>query len=665
MALRLSIVIFFYCLGLSAAAQGIQDSVFNLKAVEIKAKSVFAKENAGMKRTDVDSVLLMEKVNSSLSELLSENTPVFIKDYGRGALATASFRGTAPTHTKVNWNGLEINSPMTGMVDFSLIPVYLVDEMNLKHGAASIIDQGGSLGGSVNIQNTPEWNNAIDVKYNQGIGSYRTFNEFLQFGIGSRKFRSQTRLYHNYSKNNYTFINRGVGEIDPETGDIINPLDTNKNAGYTVYGVLQEFYYRPDENNVLSAKWWFQDADRALPKATSYEGPVNSNLNRQNDRHNRAVIDWKHYSDKSRMSLMAGYSSKQLDYKLENLVPGLGLVPAVYSESSLDSYIGRFSYSYDITETLSVETSLDANWETVDTRDSVAKTGYNEKRSEISWFAAIRKGFGDRLNVNLMLRQDWVDYNIVPLTPYIGFDLRIVRNEDLFLKGNIARNYHQPALNDLYWQPGGNPDLLPEEGFSFELGMEYSKDIENHSFMGEVTAFRSDIDNWIIWIPGYKGYWEPDNIKRVVSQGVEFYLKVRGVFGRFSYLLSGNYAYTSSLNYGDPLVWGDESYGKQLPYIPRHSGNVLVKLSYRKFFINWQHNSYSERFTTSSNDVTRRDRLYPYYMNDLGVGKEFKIKKLGFMAEFKIYNLFNETYHTVLYRPMPGRNYLFSLMIKY
>jgi len=662
---RLCIMIFLFPLGLSVAAQGIQDSVFNLKAVEIKAKSVFAKENAGMKRTDVDSVILMEKKNSSLSELLSENTSVFIKNYGRGALATASFRGTASTHTRVNWNGLEINSPMTGMVDFSLIPVYLVDEMDLKHGGASISGQGGGLGGSVNLANTPQWNKKTDLKYIQGIGSYRTFNEFFQFGVGSLKFRSQTRLYHNYSENNYTFINRGVGEIDPETGDIINPLDTNDNAGYTIYGILQELYFRPDEKNIVSGKWWYQDAERALPRATSYEGPNNSNLNRQADRHNRVVIDWKHYREKSSYSLLAGYSSKQLDYKLENLVPGLGVVPAVYSESRLRSYSGRLSHKIDIAEDFSIEANLSADWHNVDTRDSVSKTGYDEDRSEISLFLALRKSFGKRLNLNLMLRQDWVDYSIAPVIPYFGFDLRITSTADFFLKGNIARNYHQPSLNDLFWQPGGNPDLMPEEGISYETGLAYTKDIENHSFSGEVTAFRSDIDNWIIWIPGYKGYWEPDNIKRVVSQGVEFYLSVKGSFGRFNYLMSGNYAFTNSLNYGDPLVWGDESYGKQLPYIPRHSGNFLAKLSFMKFFINWQHNSYSERFTTSSNDVTRRDRLYPYFMNDLSIGKEFRVKKVEFMAEFKIYNLFNEAYHTVLYRPMPGRNFLFTLMIKY
>ncbi len=57
-------------------------------------------------------------------------------------MATASFRGTAPSHTQVSWNGISISSPMLGMVDFSLIPVYIIDDLTLKHGAASLVGPG-------------------------------------------------------------------------------------------------------------------------------------------------------------------------------------------------------------------------------------------------------------------------------------------------------------------------------------------------------------------------------------------------------------------------------------------------------------------------------------------------------------------------------------------
>ena len=264
-----------------------------------------------------------------------------------------------------------------------------------------------------------------------------------------------------------------------------------------------------------------------------------------------------------------------------------------------------------------------------------------------------------------MLRADRVDGKFTPVIPYAGFDFKLFKNKDLLLKGNIARNYHQPSLNDMYWQPGGNPNLKPEQGLSMESGIEYQQAISKyHKIKTEVTAYRSDIDNWIIWIPSYKGYWEPRNIKRVLSQGVELNIQLDGYLGKIGYKISGNYAYTRSVNYGDQLVWGDESYGKQLVYIPLHSGNVMVNFSYSRFFITYQNTTYSERYTTSSNDVTRRDWLYPYYMNDLILGKDFAIKKLSLSVEFKIYNLFNETYHSVLYRPMPKRNYLVQLMFK-
>ncbi len=665
MALRGLILILVFLAYSTLYSQGIQDSVFQIDGVEVRAERIFVKEQAGMKETEIDSVIFKDKVNLSLSDLLSENTAVFIKNHGRGALATASFRGTAASHTRVNWNGIIINSPMAGMVDFSLIPVYIIDELNLKHGSASMADQSGGIGGSINIQNSVNWDNRSKIKYVQGIGSYRTFDEFLHVETGKEKVRIKTRLYHNYSKNDYTFINRGIGTLDPETGEIIHPLDTNDNAAYSRYGVLQEIYYRPGSDHVFSLKYWGQQSDRTIPRATSYEGPDNSNLNNQSDTDHKVVVDWKYYGQQSKLLLRSGYSGKQLDYTQKNQVPGLGLIPIIYSVSSQKSFINTLSYSRELNPGLSIESAVNINLHDVISHDTVNKTGYQQQRFELSLFLAMRKSFADRLNINLMVRQDWVDQDRVPFAfvPFLGFDFRLIREMDLVLKGNIARNYHQPSLNDLYWQPGGNPALLPEQGFSVEAGLEYQLLFRQQHFKTELTLYKSDIDNWILWIPSYKGYWEPRNIKRVLSKGVEFHARLQGNLNRLKYTLAGTYAYTSSVNYGDPLAMGDESYGKQLVYIPLHSGNLMVNLSFKTYFITYQHNSYSERFTTSSNDPTRRDWLYPYFMNDLMAGKKFQLKGFSFTAELKIYNLFNETYHSILYRPMPGRNYHLVIMI--
>jgi len=643
-------------------SQGIQDSIHSIEEVSIIAERTFLKEQAGMKQTEVDTLVLQRKLAVSLSDLLSENTPVFIKSQGRGALATASFRGSSASHTQVSWNGININSPMAGMVDFSLIPVYIIDKLSLKHGSASLADRSGGIGGSININNRAEWNEKSSIVYLQGFGSYSTFDEFLQVGLGTEKIRSKTRLYHNYSKNNYTFINRGIGKTDPISGDLFNPIDTNDHADYTRYGVLQEFYYRPRSNQIVSLKYWGQFADRTIPRPTSYEGPDNSNLNNQLDTDHRLVADWNIYGDFGKLMLRSGFAGKRLDYSQMNRVPGLGLIPAIFSESRQESFSNTLFYSGETDEDFSWEGSIDLNRHQVESADSVSGTGFKGRRGELSMKGGLSKSFNDRVNMNLMLRQEWVDGERLPLIPYFGIDIRLIQGVDLVLKGNIARNYHLPSLNDLYWQPGGNPDLRPEEGFTVEGGMEYQQVLLGQGLKTGLSFYRSDIKNWIIWIPSYRGFWEPQNVLRVLSKGLESNMQLQGYFSEFKYKVMVTYAYTRAKNLGDPVVWSDESYNKQLVYIPLHSGNMMVHIAWGSFFLTYQYNAYSERYTTSSNDVSRRDRLYPYFMNDVSAGSLFSLKRVDLSLEFKVNNLFNESYHTVLYRPMPGRNY--QLVIK-
>ncbi len=644
-------------------AQGMRDSIFHIRGVEVNAERIFEKEKAGMKESVLDTLVLGEKMTLSLSDLLSENTPVFIRNHGRGALATASFRGTAPSHTQVKWNGIDINTPMAGMVDFSLIPVYVIDELSLKHGSASIAERSGGIGGAIQIQNIVNWDNQTPFKYIQGIGSYGTLDEFARFKVGNDRIQASTRIYYNYSRNDFQFVNRGIGTLDPLTGQVVHPRETNQNAAFSRYGILQEVYYRPRTNQILSLKYWGQFADRSIPRPTSYEGADYSNLNNQQDTDHRVVADWKYYGSRDKLLLRSGYSGKELNYVQKNQVPGLGIIPSIQSVSQQRSLFNTLSYTRDFEMDLAIEVSLDMNLHQVSSRDSVSGAGYDQRRSEGSLFMAIRKGFAGRLNLNLMVRQDLVDGRRTPLIPYLGMDYRILKGIDLILKGNVSRNFHQPGLNDLYWVPGGNPALLPEEGLSMEAGLEYQLLFAGQRLITEVTAYRSEIQNWILWIPSYMGFWEPKNIRRVLSTGVEYYTRLQGRLGPLGYRVAGTYGYTKSVNYGDPADGNDESYGKQLVYIPLHSGNLMMHLSWGKWSVTYQYNAFSERYTTTSNDPTQRIRFYPYFMNDVAAGRVFRIKKVAFSTELKINNLFNESYHSILYRPMPGRNFYLVIMM--
>ncbi len=662
-----SIVIFAF-IPISSISQTIRDTI-QIREVKITGKRIYKKEEAGMKTTQVDTLILMEKVNVSLSDILSENTNIFIKDHGRGALATASFRGTAPSHTQVTWNGININSPMLGMVDFSLIPAFLIDDLNLKHGSASITESSGGLGGSISIQNMPQWDNKLSWRYMQGIGSFTTHDEFGQINAGNLKFQSKTRVFNSYSKNDYEYINKAITE---------RPKVKNENADYLKRGILQEFYLRPDLKNVLSLKLWGQHSERSLPSVMSYEGDDQSNLNDQIDQTVKAALEWTNYGSNFKVNLRSGVDYQNLGYTLMNRVGGVGLIPAINSSSSILSWYNHALGEYSFSEEIKVQGSFDYNRYDVKTYESVKETGYDTIRNDLSMFCGVFYSPSEKIDMSLILREDLTGEKLSPLIFNFGINYAPLSKEDLVLKGNISRNYHHPTLNDLYWQPGGNPDLLSESGYTGEIGISYDLDYAGLEINQELTSYYSKIDNWIIWLPGFQGYWEPFNVKMVKSYGVEYQLKVVKQLGEFEVQLHGNYSMTKSLNYGEKLFLGDGSYGKQLPFIPVHSANILLSVSFRGFYLRFQNNSYSERFTMNSNQIgleddsedigagtgtSRMNWYYPYYMNNLTIGKDLRLGKYSLSLDFRINNLFDEEYRSVLGRYMPGRNY--NLMLKF
>ena len=656
------------------AGQGIRDSVFHIRQVDITAGRFFIKEEAGLKETAVDTFILNEKIHLNLSDLLSENTTVHIKDYGRGALSTASFRGTAPSHTQVTWNGININSPMLGMVDFSLIPVFIMDEIGLQHGAASVSSQSGGLGGLIRIRNKPDWQNKFSGRYYQAVGSFLTLDEFARFNIGNRKLQYRTRIYHNYSRNDYEFVNKHILEEDPVTGELFHPVVKNENARYRKYGVTQELYYRPSPNTMAEAQVWFQDASRSIPTVLSSEfgDTYGQRQNRQSDQTLKAVAGVERYGEKARWRIHSGFDYQQLGYLMTTMVNGFETRKPVNSESRMISWYNRAGYRYAFNDRFSIRLQGSLDRYDISTLDSATQSGYRVKRLEGTLFGGAYFSPLETVQLSAQIRKDLVEGHHTPVIYTFGWNLKPVRSGDLVIKGNLARNFHHPTLNDLYWQPGGNPGLLPEEGHTAEIGILYRKQPGSLKAETELTGYYSVINNWILWIPNLNGYWEPMNVKKVNSYGMEYRLQMDYVYKRTRFRMNGNMALTRTLNEGDPFGEGDRSLGKQLPYIPVVSGNLLFSVIHRGFYLTFHHRSIGRRSLVSSgldtedrpadNGAASLYTLYPHFMNRLSAGKELDWNRAAFSIELAVHNLFNETYRNILQRFMPGRHY--TLMLK-
>lgn len=632
-----------------------------------------------MKETRLDTFLLKRQISLNLSNLLAENTNIYIKDYGRGALSTASFRGTAPSHTQVSWNGMNINSPMLGMVDFSLIPVFIIDELYIQHGAASLSSQSGGLGGLVEVRNRPDWSNRLSGRVYQDYGSFHTANVYAGLDLGGPAVQSKTRIYRTGSLNDYRFVNKNILEKDSITGELYHPEQENYNAAYMKSGMTQEFYLRIASNAVLSNRTWMQAAERSVPTVLSNEFGEESlrRENIQSDQTIKNVTSYDLFADNTTLKIRSGIDYQQLDYSMQTEVIGLDTRTHVNSKSNMVGWDNQAALKHDFSEYLTAETKASFKSSNIATYDSAVNTGYDTVRLESSFFGGLYYSPAEMLQISLQLRKDHVsDYNS-PLIFALGASYKPVRLQDLILKANISRNYHHPTLNDLYWQPGGNPDLLPEEGYSGEITAMYNSEKDPLSINTSLSAYYSAIHNWIMWLPGIKGYWEPMNVKEVRTYGLEYHLTLLLTVKKSLFRFHGNLALTHTLNYGEPFVYGDESAGQQLPFIPRISGNAVFSITNSGYYLNFQHNSMGIRYLLSSNSTAPADdtdqltlstgtermySLYPHFLNNLTLGKKLFWGKSTLALEFRADNLLNESYRNILQRFMPGRSY--NMLIK-
>jgi iron complex outermembrane receptor protein len=644
------------------SAQNKKDTI-NFDAVSIFGKRVL--DNAGINKMKIDSQLIKQSINTNLAEILAEGSSVFVKSEGRGALSTVSIRGASAANTEVFWNGISIKSPMLGVADFSLIPTFTADKISLLTGGSSLQNSSGAIGGSVNIENQADFENHFNMSFIQGLGSFGTIQNFLKIGAGNRKFQTKIGFFYNYSKNDFKFRNKNIADIDTVTGNYIYPTQKNHQADYLIFGSIQEFYMRIGNQINFSVKNWIQQSARSIPRLNTFEGDDYSNINRQRDFAERLSVEISRNTNKLSLKSNTGISIENSLYKLLNFVSGQGLQSAVYSTDNYFISYNKSETEYRFSKKSKLTANFELNYFHAESLDSVKKTGYTANRFEKLFFVSYFLQITERLSGSVMFRKNFVDQFSVPLIPYLGMDFLLVKKIQLFAKANISRNYRTPCLNEMFWQPGGNPNLKPEKGLSADFSLNFEINKKNLKSSFSFGSFYSDISDRILWLPAAGGWWEARNVSKVKSEGFEFQNNTIIKFSKTILKLVMNYTFTKAVNVSGYGITNDESVGKQLPFIPLHSMNTLIEISRNKWCISYTNTFYSERFTTSSNDLTQRERLYPYIMNNLTFGKTLSTKKTEIGIQLKIENLFNEEYRSVLQRPMPGRNYLVLISFRF
>lgn len=617
--------IFFCTVPKELKGQSTLDTTLLLETIEVKSTRIFANQ-IGSEVLSWETAKLENSSLQSLSNLLDQSAGIYIKSYGQGGVATSSFRGANAAQTAILWNGMPIQNVMLALSDISLIPIQSVEKIQVQAGGNTALWGSGAIGGVVSLKNEINFDTGFLLSNKTVFGSFGLFDKQLILGLGNRAFQSRSKLFITTSKNNFPFtIADGL------------PSQRQLNAEQFQRNLLQDFYWKVNPENQIAFHFWHQKSERQFP-ATIVQNVSEAH---QEDQSSKVLLEWKQLSNKQTRNVKLGFINEDLNYFDDQI--------ELQSLSNFKSFYAEVTNLWKIKD--HHQLLLATSFSSANANTTAYKNNPLENRTAIfgSW-----KFQNKKLSFDLNIRQAMVDREFIPIAPSLGINYKSSANSNVKFK--VSRNYRLPGLNDRFWLPGGNLNLLPEYGWSQELSFSNTQESQNFRSHFSFNVFNRNIKNWILWgkLPA-ENYYSVNNLSKVWSRGLEPKLNLSFSLKEIQVKVGLNYAYILSTNevaLESPRI----AKGQQLPYVPVHKLNTNASLNWKSIDL-----SYQQIFTDEVQGFN--ETVSSFSIGNLQLKYKRLIKNTNAEFFFNINNVWDTEYFIIERRPMPGRNYQIGLNI--
>lgn len=629
--LLLSAAVSFLCMTApltSMAQDSFIEDTLNIPAITVTAKA--ADRLTPFTVVKMDQELLAHYSDGDLATMLQSASNLYVRRNGNQGLASVSIRGMSGSHTLVTWNGLPLNTPGNGYSDFTLIPLLAASSVRITSGGSDLDDINGYIGGKVELATDPVFDSGSEVSLSLGTGSYGEYSSSVSTVYGGSRFYGSLGAWAEKGLNDFWFVNS-----DAPGGAA---KERRSNASFHSAGVKSDLAWR-NRQSQISAHLWFNDADRQLP------GPVTTVqqnfAERQADRSIRGVVKYSGEGGRFSTGAMAGGSHDVNRY--------YHMVPSNNGDNSSSTLILKIRLGYRLTE----KTGLVINAGDVLERASALSYDRIEQRNIFSVSLAAKSNPLPRLNLLLEARQMAVTGLKVSPEITAGASWLLTRNGEHLLKASMSRNTKVPCLNDLFWVPGGNQDLLPEKSAGGEVSWSFAgaaaPEVRNTV---DLTLHASRVDDLIQWIPGQTGLWHAVNLRSVSVSGLDARAGREQSVGEWKLKGWLSYALTRSVISGSDIP-NDRSVGSQLIYAPLHHANFNLMVARGWFRAGMSAAWESKRYTTSDNSEWLPSDL----MSSASAGAVIPAGPVTLKTEIKVNNLTGTPVESVRNYPMPLRTF--------
>jgi vitamin B12 transporter len=600
-------------------------------------------EKTELKFSQASSIALVSKVDSSvidfyragsISDILESASTLFVRNYGPGYSVGVSQRGLATAHTPIYWQGLNLNSPTTGLGDLSLIPAAFIQSMAIVHGGASAASGSGTLAGGIYLNPSRNgFGDAVEVNLGSRYTSTENFETSIGFRLQKNGWRVNTSIVNNDSQNKFNYVNHAHRD---------KPIETRQNSAFYQRGWLQDFEKQIGNHSIGVALWRVETNRQLAPGLTSSD-----NQEHQTDVNHKAALTAKLNYQKVFGQLQAAWVKDELNY-----TNGSGIQSDINAQ--------QWVLNADFRQRIGQRTTLNYGSNN-SLQNALASGNYqsNEQQLALSIYGGIDQSFlHNRLHVNVMVRQEYYQNYQNPFSPALALNLKTSKWMSIIARG--SRNYRVPGLNDRFWMPGGNPDLPPERAWVGELGSEFK--LGNSNSKNELTAkvfgFLHQIENWIQWVPG-QDYWHAVSYKSVRSSGIQSELNWNLQWEKWHVRANISHVLVNSKNLKSSF--NNQIEGLNLVHIPANKAFANIFVTRKSTSLLIDGNYTGSRFTISDNS----DFQQAFFLLNTAIGQNFQFKNFSANLKFRAHNLLNADYQVMPWMPMPLRHYSVSIQLKF
>ncbi|NVO09351.1 MAG: TonB-dependent receptor [Bacteroidales bacterium] len=700
---RVYLLIGFLLFSISLFSQE-KDSIRNIELNEVTISAFGTKSNIKQFPHKVEVIQKKDIQNipsDNVGDILKKTSGIDIIEYP-GFQANIGMRGFPPTGQGNTYTLMLVNGIPAGSRNIATLDLNNVEQIEVLKGPFSSFFGSGAMAGVINIV-TPKSKGKIQGETSVSYGSFQTF--VLKANVGgkisgnfnfdlSAKLNNQNKDYKTGSHNVFNLSSTEKQIMDDKSyGQVFDNTTfknytTNLRLGYDINKNWQINLYENlfiANKVLLNGNFWGvygsnqRDINR-LSQSLSIEGNVGNHSLR-----------------------ISPYISKEVD-DLYNNISDTNFVSSSYIYKTYGFNL-QDEYTFDKHKIIVGLDNFSQNFNSKQWSDATTpQAPYQPDYANISYglFTQLRFVFLDnKLNTSIGTRYDYMKYktfktNFIEsensaatyntVNPNIGVKYEIV--DGLNISGSAGTAFFAP---DAFKKTGsytwgifkykGNPNLKPEESFTYDFGVSYSN--QKKGVWASITYFNTNHKGLLVYDYSNLDYTTFKNADKAKMNGLEISLAYD--FGNFSqykysFKLYCNLTHLVNTDVTINNVKNDMKYVRKnnasfgIEY--RNFKNISARLNGRfigsRYEDNWLYNySMSGRipYTTTDGYAVRSSLInddvlkHPNFMVfDFSSSYTLYNK---YMVGFSIMNLLDENYTEKDTYYMPGRMFTGSLTFKF